>query len=282
MPPLEIVVCIKPVPDPKRWKKLELDPETMLLRRTAIPAVMNQLDRNAVEQAVLLKESRGATISVLTMAPASADEQLLEAIAMGCDRAYLVSDKAAAGADTLATARVLSAAIRRIGSFDLVFCGAYSQDGSTSSVGPQVAELLGLPELTYAVGLDVEGSVVRAQCKVENGEATYEAGLPALVTFDREANVPRPPTMTGIMRAKQAEIVCWTTADLGLRPETVGLAGSPTQMLNVFKPAVGRKGEMLQGSPNDVVAALVSRLRADGAIPNLSRTESPNLNRTEH
>ncbi|RPJ84611.1 MAG: electron transfer flavoprotein subunit beta/FixA family protein [Acidobacteria bacterium] len=273
MPPLDIIVCIKPVPDPKRWKKLELDPETMLLRRTAIPAVMNQLDRHAVEQAVLLKESRGASISVLTMAPPSADEQLVEALAMGCDRAYLVCDKAAAGADTLATARVLAAAVRRIGTFDLVFCGAYSQDGSTSSVGPQLAELLGVPEVTYAVGLEIEGGTLRARCKVEDGEAAYEADLPALVTFDRQVNVPRPPTMTGIMRAQQADTVCWSTADLGLRPETVGLAGSPTQMLNVFKPAVGRKGEILKGSTNDVVSALVSRLQADGALANLNRTE---------
>jgi len=266
MPPLDIIVCIKPVPDPRRWDKLKLDPETMLLRRAEVPAVMNPLDRHAVEEAVAVRETAGGIVSVLTMAPPSGEEQLMEAVAMGCDRAYLVSDRAFAGADTLATARVLAAAIARIGRFDLVFCGAYSADGSTSSVGPQLAELLGIADLTFVVGLEVGADVLCARCRAEDGEAVYESALPALVTVDRDVAAPRPPRMTGIMRARQADIVRWSAADLGLRPDAIGLAGSPTQMLNVFTPSVGRKGEVLQGSPNEVVTTLVARLRADRVL----------------
>jgi electron transfer flavoprotein beta subunit len=266
MQPLDIVVCIKPVPDPRQWGKLKLDPATMLLRRAEIPAVLNPLDRNAIEQAVALKELRGGSITAITMAPPDAEDQLGEAVAMGCDRGWLLSDPAFAGADTLATARVLAAAIARLPHIDLVFCGGYSLDGSTSNVGPQIAELLGMPDLPHTVALEVAGGAVRAHCQVEDGEAEFECELPALVTFDRDANTPRLPTMTGIMRASQAEIMRLSAADLGLSAETVGLKGSPTQMLNVFTPPVGRKGEMLQGTPNEMARTLLSRLRADRVL----------------
>jgi electron transfer flavoprotein alpha/beta subunit len=263
---LRIVVCIKPVPDPARLDKIKLDPDTMLLTRSEVPAVINPLDRNAIEQAIRLKETSGAEVSVLTMAPAAAEEQLAEALAMGCDRAYLASDRAFAGADTLATARCLAAAIAKIGSVDLVFCGAYSADGSTAQVGPQLAELMGIADLTHAISLEVTGRVLRVACKVEEGTLVAECGLPALVTFDREANQPRLASMSGIRRACALPVVAWNAADLGLAPATVGLKGSPTQMLNVFALAQGRKGEILSGSGPEMAETLVARLVADKAL----------------
>jgi electron transfer flavoprotein alpha/beta subunit len=263
---LDIIVCIKPVPDPKRWDKLKLDPETMLLVRGNIPAVINQLDRNAIEQAVALKAAHRGTISVVTMAPPDGEDQLVEAVAMGCDRAYLLSDRAFAGADTLATSRCLAAAIRKIGHFDLVFCGGYSADGSTAQVGPQLAELLGIPDLTHATELEIADGVVRAHSKLEDGHIVFAAELPALVTFDREANAPRLPTMVGIMKAAQAGITTWTAADLGIDPELVGLAGSPTQMLNVFTAPAGRKGDILQGTPNELATKLLTKLRQERVL----------------
>jgi len=257
---MNIVVCMKPVPDPRRWGKLKLDPSTMLLRRDEVPAVINPLDRNAIEQAVALRGEGPGTVTVLSMAPREAEEQLAEALAMGCDRAILLSDAAFAGADSLATARCLAVAIRRIGGVDLVFCGSYSLDGSTSQVGPQVAELLDLPDLTHVTALALEGSTLRARCATEGGETVYECDLPALVTFDKEVNAPRLPSMTGIMRAASAGVACWTAADLGLSPGEVGLAGSPTAMLNIFTPPAARKGEMLEGSPGQMAAALVGKL----------------------
>ena len=263
---LDIIVCIKPVPDPKHWNKLKLDPETMLLQRAAIPAVINALDRNAIEQAIVMKAQHGGAISVVTMAPPDAEDQLAEALAMGCDRAFLLSDVAFAGADTLATARTLAAAVRKIGAFDLIFCGAYSADGSTSQVGPQVAELLGVPDLPHATSLEAQDGLLRAQCQAGDGHVVYECELPALVTFGREANVPRLATMPGIMKAAQAGITRWTAVDLGFDAAEVGLRGSPTQMLNVFTPPVSRKGEILAGSPNEVVGKLIERLRAERLV----------------
>jgi electron transfer flavoprotein alpha/beta subunit len=263
---LDIIVCMKPVPDPKRWDKLKLDPETMLLVRGNIPAVINLLDRNAIEQAVTLKAAHGGSISAITMAPPDGEDQLVEALSMGCDCAYLLCDRAFAGADTLATSRCLAAAIRKIGRFDLVFCGGYSADGSTAQVGPQLAELLGLPDLTHATRLEIAEGVVRAHCKLEDGHVVFATELPALVTFDREANTPRLPTMVGIMKAAQTGVVTWTAGDLGIDAELVGLAGSPTQMLNVFTAPVGRKGDMLQGTPNELAAKLLAKLRQERVL----------------
>jgi electron transfer flavoprotein beta subunit len=260
------IVCIKPVPDPSRFDKLRLDPETMLLRRDEVPPVLNPLDRNALEAAVSLKGKEGS-ISVLTMAAAGAEEQLQEALALGCDQAFLLTDKAFAGADTLATARCLAAAVRKIGPFDLVFCGGYSADGSTGQVGPQLAELLGVPEMTFVTRLQVEKSRVRAHCKRESRRIVCEAGLPALLTLDQEANTPRLTPLSGVRRAAEKKIVRWSASDLGLDPGSVGLAGSPTRMLNVFTPASGRKGEIFLGSANEAVEQLVERLKKDQSIP---------------
>jgi electron transfer flavoprotein beta subunit len=261
-----IVVCIKPVPDPACWDKLKLEPDTMLLNRSEVPAVINALDLNAIEQALQIKETSPARISVLTMAPPAAEEQLREALAMGCDQAYLASDRAFAGADTLATARCLAAAIAKIGGVDLVFCGDYSVDGSTAQVGPQIAEFLEIPDLTHVVSLELAARGLRAACKVEEGTLLAECDFPALVTFDREANRPRLPTMPGIRRARALAVISWNAADLGLDPDSVGLRGSPTQMLNVFTQSQGRKGEILSGSAAEMAETLVARLIADKAL----------------
>jgi electron transfer flavoprotein beta subunit len=261
-----IVVCIKPVPDPARWDKLKLDPDTMLLNRSEVPAVINALDLNAIEQALEIKETSGATISVLTMAPPTAEDELREALAMGCDQAYLASDRAFAGADTLATARCIAAAIVKIGGVDLVFCGGYSVDGSTAQVGPQIAELLEIPDLTHVVSLELSGRALRAACKVEEGTLAAQCDLPALVTFDREANQPRLPSMPGIRRARTLPVISWSAADLGLAPDSVGLRGSPTQMLNVFTQPQGRKGEILSGSAAEMAETLVAKLVADKTL----------------
>ncbi len=259
---LHIIVCMKPVPDPRKWGKLKLDPETMLLRRGDVPAIINPLDRNAIEQALVLREAHGGSVTVLTMAPPEAEEQLSEALAMGCDRAVLLADRAFAGADTLATSRVLCAGIRKLLPCDLVFCGAYSADGSTAQVGPQLAEMLDVPDFTQVVALEVRASLLRARCRLEDGDTVYESRHPAVATFSREANTPRLPTMRGIMQAARAGVECWTAAELGLGAGSTGLKGSPTQMLNVFTPPSGRKGEILQGTPNEVAGQLVERLRA--------------------
>jgi electron transfer flavoprotein beta subunit len=266
MKSLNMIVCIKPVPDPNLWDKLKLDQETMLLCRDEIPAVINPLDRNAIEQAVDLKKKFDGKISVLTMAPPEAEEQLQEALALGCDEAYLLTDRAFAGADTLATARCIKAAIEKIGKFDLIFCGGYSLDGSTSQVGPQIAELLGIPDLTHVFKMEMNKEVIRVHSRLDTGYAVYETDLPALITLDKEANVPQIADMMGIRKAMEKNITVWKIKDLHVDPTDVGLTGSPTQMLNIYTPTVGRKGEILKGSSNEVVLDLISRLRKEKAM----------------
>ncbi len=257
---LHIVVCMKPVPDPSQWKKLALDPQTLLLRRADLPAVMNPLDRHAIGTAVRLKSKHGGRVSVLTMAPPDAEEQLLEALAMGCDAAFLLTDPAFAGADTLATARCLKAAIAKIGAFDLVVCGASSLDGSTSQVGPQLAELLGVLDVTFATSLELHERALQASCKLDDGAVDVEVDLPALVTISNEEERPELPSMTGIAKALETSIVRWGPADLGLDPAEVGLRGSPTQMSNISMATTGRKGEIIPGTPSEQVASLLRKL----------------------
>ncbi|MBI5239002.1 MAG: electron transfer flavoprotein subunit beta/FixA family protein [Elusimicrobia bacterium] len=263
---MHIIVCVKPVPDPSRFDKLRLDPDTMLLRRDEVPSVINPLDRNALEAAAALKARHKGRVSALAMAAPGALEQLQEALALGCDRACLLTDPAFAGADTLATARVLAAAVRKLGRFDLILCGGYSADGSTGQVGPQLAELLGIPDLTFARSLEIKRKKLHAHCLREERQAVCETELPALVTLDQSANAPRLTPLASLRAAASKKISAWSARDLKLAPSGVGLAGSPTRMLNIFTPPVKRRGEMLQGSPDEAAAQLLERLRKDKVL----------------
>ncbi|MBI5623789.1 MAG: electron transfer flavoprotein subunit beta/FixA family protein [Elusimicrobia bacterium] len=265
------IVLIKPVPDPALFGKLRLDPDTMLLRRDEVPSVLDPLDRGAIEAALGLRRRHGGKVAVITMAPPSASEQLLEALALGCDRAFLLTDKAFAGADTLATARTLAAGVRKAGRFDLVLCGAWSADGSTAQVGPQLAELLGLPDLVCASGVELRGGKVRAQCLRERGTALLEASRPAVVTVHAGSDAPRLAPLGGLPAALRSKVTVWSARDLGLKPGQVGLAGSPTRMLNVFVPSAARKGELLQGTADEVASQLLDRLRHERLLPTTAK-----------
>ncbi|MBI4676238.1 MAG: electron transfer flavoprotein subunit beta/FixA family protein [Elusimicrobia bacterium] len=260
------IVCIKPVPDPSRFDRLRLDPETMLLKRDEVPPVINPLDRNAIEAALEVKHRLGGRVAVVTMAPPSGQEQLVEALALGCDRAFLLTDKAFAGADTLATARTLAAACAKLGRFDLILCGAWSADGSTAQVGPQLAELLGIPDMVHVRRMELSGGKVLAHCHRENGTAVLEAARPALVTLDQDSNKPGLAPMTGIRKALQSKITVWSCRDLGLKPRQVGLAGSPTRMLNVFAASASRKGEIFQGTVDEMTTQLLERLNQEQVL----------------
>ena len=209
------IVCVKPVPDPSRFDKLRLDPETMLLRRDEAPAVINPLDRNALEAAFELKRRFGGMVSALTMAAPNAEEQLREALALGCDRAYLLTDKAFAGADTLATSYALALAVRKLGGADLVLCGRQAIDGDTAQVGPQTAEKLGYPQITCVSRIDElapggaagpggawAGGSITATRSIEGGFETLASSLPCLLTVTGEANEPRPASVKLVMTYK--------------------------------------------------------------------------------
>ena len=263
----KIIVCVKPVPDPKEWDRLRLDPVTKTLIREGIASVINPLDKHALEAALALKDVVGAEVALLAMAPPETRSVLREALAMGADRAVLLSDKAFAGSDTLATALVLAAGIRRIGPFDLICCGNYTLDGSTAQVPSQVAEFLGIPNIMHVSRLELEpGKPLVVTQKIEHGYVKLAAEPPLLLSFTKEANKPRFISFLEILAAEKREISTWTNADLNLDESRLGLIGSPTKMADMLLRKKGRQGVRLEGSLEEVVQQLAAKIRQLGFI----------------
>jgi len=262
-----IIVCVKPAPDPREWDRLRMDPVTRTLIREGIPSVINPLDKHALEAALEIKEARNGEVALLSMAPESALPVLREALAMGADRAVLLSDHAFAGSDTLATSRILAAAIRRLGSFDLICCGNFTLDGSTAQVPSQIAELLVIPNIMHVTGIELleDGRLAVTQ-KIEQGWVKLAAALPLLLSLTKEANKPRFSSFLGILAAETRPIVVWTNADLNLDPQLIGLQGSPTRMADVQVIPKTRQGRRLQGTPEELARQLAEQIHRWGVI----------------
>lgn len=260
---MDIVVCIKQVPE---TTEVKIDPQTKTLVREGVPGIVNPFDMYAIEEGLRLKERYGGKVKVLTMGPPQAEEALREALAMGADEAVLLSDKALAGSDTLATSYALSMAVRKLG-YDLVICGKQAVDGDTAQVGPEMAEHLGVPFVAWVRNVeDVLDGKIRVQRLMDDGYDVLEVPLPTLITVVKEINEPRLPSLRGKMRARKAQIPVWTVEDIGADPSKVGLEGSPTQVVRVFTPERRREGEILQGEPEEVADKLVEKLEAMGVI----------------
>ena len=259
---LDIVVCIKQVPDPQHFSKITLDPVKQTIRREGIPAIMNPLDRHAVEEALRLREKYGGKITAITMGPPQAAEILQDACAMGVNDVIMLSDRVFAGADSLATVYPLAAAIQKIGKFDLVICGNESVDGATQQVGPQLAELLGIPHVTYVNKIEnfTAGSMTVNRV-IEQGYLKIHLQLPALITVVKEINKYRLPTVMSIMEATCREITVWSNNDIHVDGEKIGLDGSPTNVFGVFEQKSTRKRNMLEGTPEEVAKQAVQWLR---------------------
>lgn len=259
---MNIVVCVKPAPDPKRWDSIQLDPETKALRRDGISSVLGPLDKRALEEGLRIKEKHGGKVAVMAMAPSAARDNLVEALAMGADEAYLLSDRAFAGSDTWATSLVLSRGVRKLEGIDLILCGEWSLDGSTGHVGAQLAEFLGLPNVGRVVGVDsIEGRTLRTRSMVELGYRILETALPALITVTRDINIPRFTSLLGVIEAEGKPCVVWSAADLGVAPQEIGFEGSPTQTGEIFMPQMKRKAEMIQGEPEEMVGEILRKIR---------------------
>jgi electron transfer flavoprotein beta subunit len=268
MKPLNIVVCIKPVPDSRYWDRLRLDPNTKLLRREGIPIVIGSLDINAIEEALRIKEARGGKVTVISMGPANTLEILAWAYAFGVDDAVLLTDRAFAGADTLATAYSLTSGIKKIGDVDLVLLGNESLDGSTGQVGPQVAEFLGIPHVTGVEKIDfVDDDTLHVRRKIELGHMVIEAKLPITLAVTAEINEPRVPPVFGALWATEKEAKQWTVNDVEVDKERIGQGGSPTYVPEVSNIELQRRGEVLKGEPAQIARQLVEKLRADGVLP---------------
>jgi electron transfer flavoprotein beta subunit len=268
MRPLEILVCIKPVPEPKSWHTLRLDERTKTLIREGIPSIINPLDKNAIEEALRLKDKRGGKVTVISMAPPSSRPLLRETLAMGADLAILVSDPSLAGADTLATARTLASAIRKKGRWDLILCGQESLDGSTGHVGPQLAALLGIPGIARVERIELtEGKEkIKILSRTESGKVLIEVSPPLLICVLKDINQPRYTTFSGILEAERKEIKQWTREDLGLKLEDVGLQGSPTKMADLIIPELKRAGERLSGEPEWIADRIIEKLYRYGIL----------------
>jgi electron transfer flavoprotein beta subunit len=262
---MDIIVCIKQVPE---TSEIGWDPERGTLLREGAPGVVNHNDKHAIEAALQLREAHGGSITALSMGPPQADEALREALSMGVDRAVLLSDRCFAGADTFATSYALSLAVKKMAGFDLILCGKETSDGMTAQVGPQLAELLNLPQLTCAIEISIYDHSVRITQKLEGGLRILEASLPALITVEKEINQPRIPPMDSIMEAyRDKEVLLWTPHDLGGYSEHFGLKGSPTKTRKVYTKKVTRGTvAMLEGGPDEVASMLINTLRQKGLL----------------
>ncbi|MDD5382221.1 MAG: electron transfer flavoprotein subunit beta/FixA family protein [Candidatus Margulisbacteria bacterium] len=255
---MDIIVCIKQVPD---TTEVKINPETNTLIREGVPSIVNPFDENAVEAALQLKEKHGGKVTVITMGPPQAAEALKTTIAMGADEVVLVSDRAFAGSDTWATSYTLSQTIKKLGKFDLILCGKQAIDGDTAQVGPGIAEWLGIPQVTFAVKVEVNDSKLTVERMLEEVNEKVECPLPAVITVVKQMNEPRLPSLKGMMRAKKAEIKTLSAAEIAGDPKNLGLNGSPTNVVRIFTPPPKGGGEILAGEPDEIADKLIAKIR---------------------
>jgi electron transfer flavoprotein beta subunit len=255
---LNVVVCVKQVPG---TTEVKMNEKTNTIIREGVESILNPFDAYAIEEALRIKDRTGGKVTVLSMGIPSVAGMLKDTIALGVDDAALLSDRAFAGADTLATAYALSMGIRKIGGYDLVICGKQATDGDTAQVGPSLAEKLGVPHTTYVRAIEeIRESYIRCQRMTDDGYEVIEMALPAVITVVKEINEPRLPSLKGMMRAKKAEVTVWTAEDVGANKELCGLKGSPTQVVRTFVPIHEVHSEMFGGEPAEQAKALADRL----------------------
>jgi len=259
---MKFIVCIKQVPD---TTNVRINPETNTLVREGVQSIVNPFDMYAVEEALRIREKHGGTVTVITMGPPQAAEALRECLSLGADDCRLVSDRAFAGADTLATAFALSCAIRHLGGADLILMGRQAIDGDTGQVGPGVAENLGISHITDIKKVEeiAEGRIV-VERLLEEGYARMAARLPVVLTVVKEINTPRLPSLKGKLAAKKAEIPVLKAADIDADPERLGLNGSPTQVMKIFTPPKPSGGKKFTGDPAQTVTALLDAITSAG------------------
>lgn len=254
---MKIVVCVKQVPD---TNEVRIDPVRGTLIREGVPSIMNPDDKNALEEALKFKDEFGAHVTVITMGPAQAENVLREAMAMGADEAVLLSDRAFSGADTWATSLTLAKAIEKLG-YDIVFAGRQAIDGDTAQVGPEIAEHLGLPQVTYVEKVEVNGDELKVRRALEDGYETIKVKLPCLLTTIKELNNPRYMNMYDLFTCFGKEIKVMTANDLDVDKKEIGLNGSPTRVKASFTKGAKTPGEKVELSPIESAKLIVSKLK---------------------
>jgi len=239
-----IVVLVKQVPDTYSERKLNGSDHT--LDRESADAVLDEINEKAVEEALKIKEAGEGEVTVISVGPDRATDAIRKALSMGADKAIHVSDAALHGSDAIATAKVLAAAIGKVEGFDLVIAGNESSDGRGGAIPAILAELLGLPQVTYVRELTVDGSTIKATRETEDGLTRLEATLPAVVSVGEKINEPRYPSFKGIMAAKSKPIQKLTAADLGLSSDDVGLANATSQVVSFENAPPRQAGQIVK------------------------------------
>lgn len=254
---MNIVVCLKQVPDTTAVK---IDPKTGTLIRDGVPSIINPEDKHALEAALTLKDNVGGRVAVVSMGPPQAQNALREALCMGADEAILITDRAFAGADTLATSKTLAGAIKKL-EYDIVFAGRQAIDGDTAQVGPEIAEHLDIPQVTYVQDVKVEEDGLLVNRALEDGYELIKVNTPVLLTAIKELNKPRYMNVKYIFETAKKEIQIWSADDLEVNKEELGLKGSPTKVKKSMTKEAKGAGEIINEIPQEAVKYVLGKLK---------------------
>ncbi len=254
---VRIVVCAKQVYD---VEGLKVDPDTRSLITERVERKISDFDKNALEEALRIREKHGGSVTVVTLGPPTANEAAKEALVLGADEAYAIGGAGAEQTDARATSDALAAAIRRIGEFDLVLCGEASIDMYAAQVGPRLAENLGIPQISHARSVAVDGNTVTAERDLEEAYETVEAPMPALVTVTKEINEPRIPTITMFIKASKKAVKTLDVGELGVRLEP------SVKVLKAQAPLTERRREPVEGKPAEIAETLARQLLKEGVV----------------
>lgn len=257
---MKILVCVKQVPN---TNEVKINPKTGTLIRDGVESILNPDDDNALEAALQMKDANeGTTVTVISMGPPQAKEVLVECMAKGADDSVLLSSRAFGGADTWATSNTIAGAIKKIAGYDIIFAGRQAIDGDTAQVGPQIAEKLGIPQVTYVERiLYCENGKATVRRQLEDGYEVIEVPMPCLLTVVKELNTPRYMSVRGIYEAYERDITVWNEKDIPVRADEIGINSSPTKVFRSFTPEPKGKGIMIEGTPKEAAAKVIGELK---------------------
>ena len=261
---MKYIVCVKQVPD---TTEIKIDPETNTLIREGVPSILNPFDQFVLEEAIKIKQEDDEII-VISMGPPQAKKALLKCLALGADKAILLSDRVFAGADTLATSYTITQAIKKLGEFNIIFCGLQAIDGDTAQVGPEIAGILNIPQITYVESIEeVSEKKLLAKVQTDNGYKIVESRLPTLITGITPSSFePTNPPMMSIMKANKKPFFTWDANELGGDKDKYGLNGSLTQVIKIYSPPAREKGVVINDEPESAVKILMDLLSKDKVI----------------
>ncbi|MGL5258352.1 MAG: electron transfer flavoprotein subunit beta [Proteocatella sp.] len=257
---MKIIVCVKQVPD---TTEVKINKETGTLIRDGVPSILNPDDANALEEALRLKDTnKDVHVTVVSMGPPQAEEMLRECLSMGADEAVLLSDRAFGGSDTWSTSNAIASGIKTLGEYDIIFAGRQAIDGDTAQVGPQIAEKLDIPQVTYVQSFEMQGKDVIVKRQLEDGHEMIKVKTPVLLTAVKELNEPRYMALDKIFDSFKKEIKVLGINDLDITTEDVGLKASPTRVFRSFTPDMKTAGIMIEKAPKEAAIELIGHLKS--------------------